>query len=66
MKSSSVLRFPFADRSISSLQIAENPIPSPEELYAFRALIKQAEASDDHDEAKRAFKEKRKPGFSGR
>jgi enoyl-CoA hydratase/carnithine racemase len=46
-------------------KIVENPIPSSEELKAFDALSMQATASDDHEEAKRAFKEKRKPRFTG-
>jgi enoyl-CoA hydratase/carnithine racemase len=45
--------------------IAGNPTPSAEELETFRALSTQATSSDDHEEAKRAFKEKRKPRFSG-
>ncbi len=45
--------------------ITENPNPSVQEIDTFRALSKQAAASDDHEEAKRAFKEKRKPLFSG-
>jgi enoyl-CoA hydratase len=46
-------------------RIAENPIPSSEELETFRSLTMQATASDDHEEAKSAFKEKRRPRFSG-
>jgi enoyl-CoA hydratase len=47
-------------------KIAENPVSSPEERKVFDALSMQATASDDHEEAKNAFKEKRKPRFSGR
>jgi enoyl-CoA hydratase len=46
-------------------RIAENPNPSPEDLEHFRKLSVQARASDDHDEAKKAFKEKRRPVFKG-
>jgi enoyl-CoA hydratase/carnithine racemase len=46
-------------------RMAENPAPSHEDLETFRSLAKQAAGSDDHEEAKRAFKEKRKPRFSG-
>jgi enoyl-CoA hydratase/carnithine racemase len=46
-------------------RLAENPIPSSEELETFRSLTLQATASDDHEEAKSAFKEKRRPRFSG-
>ncbi len=46
-------------------RIAENPIPSPEDLEAFSFLSMQAATSDDHEEAKSAFKEKRKPRFIG-
>lgn len=45
--------------------IAENPILSSEELETINFLSMQATASDDHEEAKSAFKEKRKPRFSG-
>ena len=51
-------------KSILSI-IAENPNLSSEELEAFNLLSTQATASDDHEEAKKAFKEKRKPRFSG-
>jgi len=47
-------------------KIAENPAPFPEDLEAFRALGLEAVKSDDHEEAKRAFREKRKPHFTGR
>jgi enoyl-CoA hydratase/carnithine racemase len=47
-------------------RIAENPILSLEELETFSFLSRQATESDDHEEAKRAFKEKRKPRFTGR
>lgn len=46
-------------------KIAEHPIPSSQELETFRNLSMQASTSDDHEEAKRAFKEKRKPRFRG-
>ncbi|MBN1849592.1 MAG: enoyl-CoA hydratase/isomerase family protein [Deltaproteobacteria bacterium] len=46
--------------------IAENPAPSPETLAHFRMLLDQARDSDDHEEAKSAFKEKRPPVFKGR
>jgi enoyl-CoA hydratase len=46
-------------------RIAHHPIPSAEDIGTFRALRMQAAASDDHEEAKRAFKEKRKPRFVG-
>jgi len=46
-------------------RIAENPIPSSKELETYNFLSIQATASDDHEEAKKAFKEKRKPRFSG-
>lgn len=47
-------------------RIAENPYPSSKDLETFAYLSNQATASDDHEEAKRAFKEKRKPQFVGR
>lgn len=47
-------------------KIAENPTPVPEDLETFRALSLEAVKSDDHEEAKRAFREKRKPHFTGR
>lgn len=47
-------------------RIAENPYPSPKDLETFAYLSNQANTSDDHEEAKRAFKEKRKPRFVGR
>ncbi|OGP49885.1 MAG: hypothetical protein A2Y79_02790 [Deltaproteobacteria bacterium RBG_13_43_22] len=46
-------------------RIAENPIPSSEDRETFRTLRLQAAASQDHEEAKKAFKEKRKPQFTG-
>ncbi len=46
-------------------RIAENPTPSSDELKAFNMLSIQATESDDHEEAKAAFKEKRKPHFTG-
>ena len=47
-------------------RIAENPKPSPGAMSKFNAMCDQAMRSDDHEEAKRAFKEKRKPVFKGR
>jgi len=47
-------------------RIAENPVPKEEDLKTFQALRSRAFHSDDHEEAKRAFKEKRKPRFLGR
>jgi enoyl-CoA hydratase/carnithine racemase len=46
-------------------RIAENPVSPAEDIETFRSLRVQAAASDDHEEAKRAFKEKRKPVFKG-
>ena len=46
--------------------IAENPNPSSEQLAHFRKLWDQANKSDDHEEAKSAFKEKRIPLFKGK
>jgi enoyl-CoA hydratase/carnithine racemase len=46
-------------------RIAENPFLSAAEIELFDAMRRQASASDDHEEAKRAFKEKRKPLFKG-
>lgn len=46
-------------------RIAENPFLSASEIEIFNAMRKAASASDDHEEAKRAFKEKRKPVFKG-
>ena len=46
-------------------RIAENPVPSREDFETFRSLSIQAAKSDDHEEAKKAFKEKRKPRFIG-
>lgn len=47
-------------------RMAESPVLSAEERAQFNALSAQALKSDDHEEAKRAFKEKRKPMFKGR
>ncbi|MCJ7594176.1 MAG: enoyl-CoA hydratase/isomerase family protein [Desulfobacterales bacterium] len=47
-------------------RIAENPVLRDEDLKAFQALRSRAFHSEDHEEAKRAFKEKRKPRFHGR
>ena len=46
-------------------RIAEDPNPSSETRSEFNALCDQARKSDDHEEAKQAFKEKRKPTFKG-
>lgn len=46
--------------------IAENPIPSSEQLANFEMFFDQLSNSDDHEEAKSAFKEKRMPVFKGR
>jgi len=46
-------------------RVAENPVSTEEELETFRALQIQAAGSDDHEEAKKAFREKRKPIFKG-
>jgi enoyl-CoA hydratase/carnithine racemase len=47
-------------------RLAENEMLSAEERARFDALCEQALNSDDHAEAKAAFKEKRKPVFKGR
>ena len=47
-------------------RMAENPTPSAEERARFNALCDQALRSDDHEEAKSAFREKRKPVFNGK
>lgn len=47
-------------------RIAENPTPSADELAEFARLSTEARQSDDHEEAKLAFKEKRKPVFKGK
>jgi enoyl-CoA hydratase len=47
-------------------RIAENPTPSAEDLAEFTRLANQARQSDDHEEAKQAFKQKRKPVFKGK
>jgi len=46
-------------------RIAENPFLSAAEIETFDAMRRQASASDNHEEAKKAFKEKRKPVFKG-
>ena len=46
--------------------IADDPNPSEKDLAEFKKLSDQARQSDDHEEAKQAFKEKRKPVFKGR
>jgi len=46
-------------------RLTENPISSPEDLEMFRSLQREASNSDDHEEAKLAFREKRKPVFKG-
>lgn len=46
-------------------RLAENPVPSVEDIKTFQALQSQASNSDDHEEAKLAFREKRKPVFKG-
>ena len=46
-------------------RIADNPLLSVEDIEKFQLLSRQAAASDDHEEAKKAFKEKRKPVFYG-
>ena len=47
-------------------RIAESPVPSSEDIETFRSLRTTAVQSKDHEEAKRAFKEKRPPQFKGR
>ena len=46
-------------------RLAENPVSTAEDLETFRALRIEAASSDDHEEAKLAFKEKRVPVFKG-
>jgi len=46
-------------------RLAENPVSTKEELDTFRSLRIQASNSDDHEEAKLAFREKRSPNFKG-
>lgn len=47
-------------------RLAEDPDPSPETIARFNAMGRQARESDDHEEAKRAFREKREPVFRGK
>lgn len=47
-------------------RIAENPVLKDKDFKTFEALRSRAFQSRDHEEAKRAFKEKRKPRFLGR
>ena len=47
-------------------RIAEEPNPGPDELAKFRQMTAEARQSDDHEEAKLAFREKRKPVFTGK
>ncbi|MFH1487770.1 MAG: enoyl-CoA hydratase-related protein [Pseudomonadota bacterium] len=47
-------------------KIAADPNPSPEDLETFHTLRIRTFQSEDHEEAKQAFKEKRKPRFKGR
>ena len=47
-------------------RIAEKPHLTPEDIAEFQKLSNQARQSDDHEEAKLAFKEKRKPMFKGK
>ena len=47
-------------------RIAEDPHLTPEDIAEFKKLSDEARQSDDHEEAKAAFKEKRKPEFKGR
>lgn len=46
-------------------RIADSLIPSSDDLETFRSLRRIASQSEDHAEAKRAFKEKRPPRFKG-
>jgi enoyl-CoA hydratase len=47
-------------------RISENPLLSTQEIEILDSLVMQAAESDDHEEAKRAFREKRTPRFTGR
>lgn len=47
-------------------RIAESSVPSAGDLETFRSLRTTAFQSEDHEEAKRAFREKRPPRFKGR
>lgn len=46
-------------------RLAENPVSSAGDIETFHSLRIQAAVSDDHEEAKRAFAEKRRPVFKG-
>jgi enoyl-CoA hydratase len=47
-------------------RLIDNPVPEKDDIEAFHEWEKKAVASDDHAEAKLAFKEKRRPVFKGR
>jgi enoyl-CoA hydratase/carnithine racemase len=46
--------------------IVEKPVLNDEDRERFRRWAAEAANSDDHEEAKLAFREKRKPRFTGR
>jgi enoyl-CoA hydratase len=46
-------------------RLTENPVSTPEDIETFRTLQREASNSDDHEEAKLAFREKRRPIFKG-